>query len=251
MTTTRALHRTAWLRQFHRAGAAGARVVCFPHAGGSAGSHFPLSRALADVAQVLSVQYPGRQDRRDEPYAASIGELADGVAQELRALPPAPLVLFGHSMGALVAYELAARLQHDGGPPAVHLVTSGCRAPSRWRPDRMHLLDDDRVLAELAELSGTDSRVLGDAALMRSALPPLRADFTAMGVYPRQAGTRLSCPITALVGAGDPKVAVEDAAAWRCHTAAGFELHVLAGGHFYLEAQGAEVARLLRHRIES
>ncbi|MFC3386250.1 thioesterase II family protein, partial [Couchioplanes azureus] len=248
MTTTRALHRTAWLRQFHRADAP-TRVVCFPHAGGAAGFFFPTSRALSDTAEVLTVQYPGRQDRRAEPYAGSIAELTEGVARELAMLPDLPLVLFGHSMGALVAYELAARLHRDGGPPVTNLVTSGCRAPSRWRPERLHLLDDDQVLAELSALSGTHSRILGDAAMMRLALPPLRADFTAMAAYHRQAATRVPYPITALVGGSDPKVAVGDAAAWRNHTTGGFELHVLPGGHFYLESRMADVVRILRARL--
>ncbi|BFO16870.1 hypothetical protein SHKM778_32580 [Streptomyces sp. KM77-8] len=102
--------------------------MCLPHAGGSASYFFPVSRRLSSVADVLVVQYPGRQDRRREPCLGSVADLADALAGELLPLRGGPLVLFGHSLGATVAFEVARRLEAEGAPPLA-LFASGRRAP--------------------------------------------------------------------------------------------------------------------------
>jgi pyochelin biosynthetic protein PchC len=107
----------AWIRRFHPSPDAAARLACFPHAGGSASIFFPLSRDLAPRAEVLAMQYLGRQDRRAEPNVPNMGRLADRAAEALAVANDLPLFLFGHSMGATLAYETARRLQAAGRPP--------------------------------------------------------------------------------------------------------------------------------------
>src|SRR6059058_3650797 len=105
-----------WLRRFGPVLDSGVRLICFPHAGGSASAYVPLARALAPEVEVLAVQYPGRQDRRHEPPIEDVNRLADLAADVLPTDSARPYALFGHSMGALVAYETALRLSQDERP---------------------------------------------------------------------------------------------------------------------------------------
>ena len=137
-----------WIRRYHPAPDAAARMLCLPHAGGSASFFFPMSRDLTPRVEVLAVQYPGRQDRYQEPCLTSVDDFADQIGAALADLEWAdgadgerPLALFGHSLGASVAFELTRRLEAAGRKPAV-LFVSGRRAPSRHRTDTVHLRPD-------------------------------------------------------------------------------------------------------------
>ncbi|TDB95509.1 alpha/beta fold hydrolase [Actinomadura sp. 7K534] len=153
-----------WIRRFHPAPEAATRLVCFPHAGGSAPFYFPVSATLSPGVEVLTVQYPGRQDRRNEPPIGHIPALADAVFEALRPWLADRPALFGHSMGSVVAFEVARRMEEHSTPPRV-LVASGRRAPSRYRGESVHQRDDEGILAELRKLSGTDPRLLADEEL--------------------------------------------------------------------------------------
>ena len=146
-----------WVRRFHRCPAGAPRLFCFPHAGGSAAYYFPFSRELAPGVDVLAVQYPGRQDRRHEPLIDSIPELADRVAEILAGLAASPFAFFGHSMGAIVAFEVALRLRDYSGVSPTRLFVSGRRAPSTKRPRSAY--DDASLIAEMRRLGGTDPRL--------------------------------------------------------------------------------------------
>ncbi|MFJ2606836.1 thioesterase II family protein [Streptomyces sp. NPDC091279] len=235
-----------WIRRYHPAPDSGARLLCLPHAGGSAGFFLPVARALSSVADVLAVQYPGRQDRRTEPCASSVTELADRLLPVLLdGWTDRPLALFGHSMGASVAFELAGLLERAGTPPAV-LIASGRRAPSRLSPEYVHTLGDEALVAELKQLSGTDARILGDDEMLRMVLPALRADYRAAETYQPERFHRVSCPVVTLTGDADPKVPLDDAEAWREHTNGTFEMHVFPGGHFYLADRAPDVITRIR-----
>lgn len=224
-----------WMRAFHPSPQSPSRLVCFPHAGGSASFYHPVSAALSPSVDVLALQYPGRQERRTEPMIDNIGDLADQVHEVLQGrLDGRPTAFFGHSMGAVVAFEVARRLEAGSGPSPVHLYASGRRAPATRRAERVHLGDDEQVLAELRGLSGTDSRVLGDEELLRMVLPAIRNDYRAIENYRGDAGARVRCPVTVLVGDDDPKTSIDEARAWQGHTTGGFTMEVFTGGHFYL-----------------
>lgn len=239
-----------WLRTYHPAPDARTRLVCFPHAGGAASYWFPLSAALAPATETLSVQYPGRQDRRSEPLVTDLHRLADGVARALRAqLDDRPWAFFGHSYGAVVAYETARRLAAEGtGVPDI-LFVSGRRAPSTHRDERLHLASDARLVEELRLLDGSGAQALADPEILAMTLPVLRADYRAVETYVPRPGPPLDVPVTAMLGDADPKATVEEAAAWRDHTTAGFDLRVFDGGHFYLADRPVEVTALLRERL--
>lgn len=232
----------SWTRRLVAAPNSAFRLVCFPYAGGSASYFRPLAIALAPHVETLAVQYPGRQDRRAEAPLESVGRLADAVCEALRGLPPRPFALFGHSLGALVAFEAARRLEAAGVHPA-HLFASAASAPSVLRAPTVHLADDRTLIAALGALGGTDRSRLAAAPFRALSLPAVRADYRAVARYRPEPGARVGCPLTVLVGSEDPVVVPDDAAAWRDHTTAGVAHHTFDGGHFYLDRHIAEVAR--------
>jgi len=233
-----------WIRRFNPRDDAGHRLVCLPHAGGSAPFYFPMATALPEDVDVLAVQYPGRQDRRNEPAVTDLRILADQVVTALEPWTDRPLALFGHSMGATLAFEVTARLEKRGVVPTV-VFASGRRAPSRHRHETVHLRDDDGMIAELKTLSGTNPQVLGDEELLRMVLPAIRADYRAAETYRYEPVERLRCPIVALTGDDDPKVSLDEAKAWGEHTQAAFDLRVFRGGHFYLADHQKEIVSLV------
>lgn len=226
-----------WLRRYHPASPNGMRLVCFPHIGGAASFYSPLSAALTPEFDVRAVQYPGRQDRWAEPPATDIRALADAIAEALQDTPVDRLALFGHSMGTLVAFEVALRLERDRGESPAALVMSGMYAPSRkLETELLSGAPDDLAGAveDLKRLRGTDDELLANEELLAKALPTIRADYMATVSYRCAPGAAVSCPITVLVGDSDQFVPVEAAQAWSEHTTGGFEMHVFGGGHFYL-----------------
>ncbi|MGK3201249.1 thioesterase II family protein [Amycolatopsis sp. MEPSY49] len=233
-----------WLRRFHPASPGAPRLVLFPHAGGSASCFHAASAALAPAVDVLAVQYPGRQDRHAEPLVDDLLVLADRLAGVLAAEVAGPVVFFGHSMGASLAFEVARRL----GPRVRGLVVSARRAPSAPRAARVHEGGDDALLADVRRLGGTDTRVLEHPQLVRMVLPVLRNDYRAAETYRYLPGPDVSCPVLALVGDRDPKVPEAEARRWAAHTTGEFELKTFPGGHFYVNDHRAAVGELLGER---
>lgn len=231
-----------WIRKYSQCPEGAPQLICFPHAGGSATSYLAFSQALRPAVQVAAVQYPGRQERQHEPHFLSITALAEQIAAVLRESVAPPFSFFGHSMGAVVAFEVARRLQQTGDSPQ-WLFASGRRAPSRKRPPL--IFDDSDVVSQLRLLGGTDPRFLRDKELLATILPVVRHDYLAVERYEWLPGTPLTCPITALIGDSDPHSTVEEASAWAEHSTGPFDLCVFSGGHFFLDAHSAAVTRTI------
>ncbi|MFB7917453.1 thioesterase II family protein [Streptomyces sp. NPDC056061] len=241
-----------WLRCFRPGAGTGRAVICFPHAGGAAGYYFGLAAAPPPDTEVLVVQYPGRENRLFEEPSVSLESLADSVARVLRARQVIRPVLFGHSMGALVAFEVARRLEaaSTASAPAA-LVVSACSAPSHHadRADRLRGIEEEpdaEVLARVVGLGGTGRAVAEDEELARLFLPALRADLSAVRRYRASADTTVRCPVTVCVADADPDVPVAEAGLWGRHTTAGASVHVFEGGHFYLGTWPPRLLDLLR-----
>jgi surfactin synthase thioesterase subunit len=238
---------TQWIRKFHPSPPGAPRLLCLPHAGGSASFYFPVSAALSPGVNVLAVQYPGRQDRSLDPFPESIEALADELLRMLDPDDGTPLALFGHSMGAVVGFELARRLEAAGRPPAVFFA-SGRRGPSVDRAETVHRRDDAGLIEEIKKLDGTDLTLLDDPEMLQLFLPAIRADYRLLESYRRIPGPRLSCRVVAMTGDADPRVTVDEARTWAEETSGPSELLVHPGGHFYLTAQQRAVnAQLTDH----
>ncbi|MBK1783690.1 thioesterase II family protein [Prauserella cavernicola] len=235
-----------WLRcAFPKAGAT-VRLVCLPHAGGAASFFRTWGRDIGDEIEVWGVQYPGRENRINDAFPADLTALAGHVAEAVAALDDRPVVLFGHSLGSLVAYETARRLEAGIGPDPGALVVSGMRAPSRRLTGDVHLRDDEAVVDELVRLGGTDGELLRDQELRELFLPAIRTDYRFAETYRPAPGPLLRCPVTAVIGTEDTEVDDALASAWQEVTAASFALHRLPGDHFYLVPHAADVLALLR-----
>lgn len=222
-----------WLRGFHRADPGAPRLFCLPHAGGNASYYFPFSARLAPRIEMLAVQYPGRQERFNEPCVESMHELAGLIAAELAEWTSEPYALFGHSMGATLAFEVADLLRAQGTEPYA-LFVSGRRAPSVPAPGSVHLASDEELVADMKLLGGTDARMLDNPELLAAILPAVRSDYIATETYRFRGAPRLDCPITAFIGDIDPRVNTPQAKAWADHTTTAFRLRVFSGGHFFL-----------------
>ncbi|MET3805457.1 surfactin synthase thioesterase subunit [Nakamurella sp. UYEF19] len=238
-----------WIRRFHQATDGSARLVCLPHAGGSASFYFPVSATLSPSIEVLAVQYPGRQDRRKEPFIDSLPDLADAVAEVVAPLADRPISLFGHSMGAALAFEVALRLEAQGLELA-DVVVSGRRAPSTFRDERTYLAGDERLLADVRTLDGTGTAVFGDPELVQIILPAIRNDYRVIETYRWIPGPRIKSPMLALSGTEDVKATPAEVQAWSEHTSAEFEMRLFPGGHFYLNNHAGAVIGMIASRLE-
>ena len=228
---------TAWTQCIEARPFARQRLVCFPHAGGSPYFFRDWGKALPGL-EVHAVCYPGRAERFKEPLATDVVQLAGEIAEALRPLLDRPVALFGHSMGAVLAYETARRLQ-AAGVAASHLYVSGARAAhlDRSGPAAVDFDDEEAVVRTLVELGGTDAELL-DSPLFRSmVLPYIAGDFRMLASYTHRPAALLQCPVTALVGGSDPRVTPAQCAAWEQLGGRGFRHEVVPGGHFYLAQQ--------------
>ncbi|SES46678.1 Surfactin synthase thioesterase subunit [Streptomyces sp. yr375] len=253
MTTHTPSDTSLWVRRYHQAPGSRVRLICFPHAGGSASYFNPVSAALSPAVEVAAIQYPGRQDRRAEPCVGDLRELAALVWEQLRPVlaerPEVPTALFGHSMGSIVAFEVARLMEREPGTGPLVLFASGRRAPAIPHDDDISGRDEAGIVAEMRALGGTDSRVLADPELLEMVLPALRNDYRAVESYCSDADTRISAPVSVLVGDTDPRTSMEQAHAWSGHTSGTMEIHTYPGGHFYLEHNQAGVLGTIRDTL--
>ncbi len=209
------------------------RLFCFPYAGGG----LPAFRGWAEglpTMEVWSAQLPGRGARIHEPPFTRMRPLVEWLAGEIVPLLDRPAAFFGHSLGALAAFELARELRRAGQPMPAHLFLSACGAPHRpaARPP-IHALPEAEFLAEVRRLNGTPASLLENDELMRLLLPALRADFAARETYQHRPEPPLDCPCSVFGGSQDARVSRETLDAWREHTTAAFSLQMFPGDHFF------------------
>jgi surfactin synthase thioesterase subunit len=223
------------------------RLFCLPHVGGSASVYEPWRGALGADVEVCPVELPGRQTRlRDEPIA-QLAPLVDALASSIEDELDVPYALFGHSLGALVAFELARELRRRGADEPRVLFTSGGPAPRlpRVRPP-VHDAPDDRVIALLEALGGLPADVLDEPELLRFFLPTIRADFAVFETYEYRPEPPLTCPVVVFTGAADVEVPPARVAPWSAESTGPFTFHVLPGGHFFVQTARPAVLDLVR-----
>ncbi|MEV0054777.1 alpha/beta fold hydrolase [Saccharopolyspora shandongensis] len=220
-------------------------LVCFPHAGGNADFFAKWPANAVSGVQIHAVEYPGRGRRRDEPAAAEICPLADEIASHILALPSVPLVLFGHSMGSVVAFEVARRLADVESAPPHALVVSNITAPHRLHRRDPLPVTDDGVWEHSYSIGGIPKPIYRSRVLKNMMAPTLRADYEMLNRYRCDPSPQISCPVTVLHSDGDVLTTLDDASAWNELTVGTYSYRGFTGGHFYLTEQEALVARLV------
>jgi medium-chain acyl-[acyl-carrier-protein] hydrolase len=231
------------------------RLFCFPYAGGGASVYRTWGDDLPPAVEVCPVQLPGRESRMSERAYTNIDDLVAAAIPVLTPFFDRPFALFGHSMGSLIAFELARALRDRGGPQPLHLFASGHRAPQLSKDEApIYNLPEDQFIEELRQFNGTPELVLQNAELMTLLLPVLRADFELVGTYQVKPGPPLSIPISAFGGVDDHEVSPEALAAWQAETAGPFSRRLYPGDHFFIHSArdsllrdvSADLTRLLQ-----
>ena len=215
------------------------RLFCLPFAGGGAAPFRPWARTLPPDVELMVAQLPGRESRlRDRPFDA-IEEMASAVLPTIVALSEVPYAIFGHSMGALVAFELTLALEDAGVRPPSHLFVSSRRSPCE--PDAeppVHVLSGDAFLDELQRRYGAIPDVVRqEPELLELLLPVLRADIRAVERYASSGDRKVRCPVCVYGGADDRRPTPAQLAGWQDVAEREVRVRVFAGDHFYLNTQ--------------
>jgi len=241
----------SWFRRSHAGERAELRLFCFPYAGGTAHIYRDWDRYLPPTIEVLSAQLPGRGPRLREPSFVSLPDLVKALTTVITPLLDKPFAFFGHSMGAIIAFELARSVRQSLACEPEVLCVSGRRAPEA--PDDKppsYNLPKDEFIAELRRIDGTPREVLEHTELMEMVVPVLRADFQLIQTYQYAAGAPLACPIAAYGGLEDSEVPRELLSMWRGHTTSGFALHMLPGDHFFLRSCQTLLLEMLARQLQ-
>lgn len=231
-----------WLAQFKPKPKALLRLFCFPYAGGGAAAFRKWSEELPLSIEVCSVHLPGRGPRLMEAPFTEMRVLIEALAGGLLPYLDKPFAFFGHSLGAIIGFELARYLRRYHKQEPRYLFVSAAPAPQlREREKPIHNLPDAEFIRELGKLNGTPHEVLENKELMQLMLPMLRADFALSEKYSYRNEPPLDCPIAAYGGEGDHNVSREHLKAWREQTATAFSLNIIPGDHFFLHGSQTQL----------
>lgn len=222
------------------------RLFCLPFAGGGASAYRAWPGLFDKDIEVLPVQLPGRETRRAEPAFQRMTPLVSALIEALSPMLDVPYAFYGHSFGAVLAYEVCARLVAEGRPPPRHLFVGARGAPHAVVERPLFRLSDDRLIEELRRMGGTPEQVLAERELMSGFLPVLRADFTVLGTHVHSRRPPLPCPIDVFAGEADSRVSAETLSRWSELTSKGAQVHLLPGGHFFLQPNAQELAAKMR-----
>lgn len=213
------------------------RLFCFPYAGGSESVFRDWQRHLPGFIEVCAVRLPGRGVRIKEPAFTVLDDLVQAAALGLVKHINRPFAVFGHSMGAIIAFELARQLRREYGLEPVHLFVSGRCSPQTVRQDHAGDLPDSEFIDLLKMINGTTTEALGDPELMQLMLPVLRADFALGRSHTHRLEAPLASPITVFGGLEDPTITRACLEGWREHTRSEFRIRMLPGSHFFLNTE--------------
>lgn len=222
------------------------RLFCFPYSGGGASIFRLWPEGLPEEIEVCAIQLAGHETRLREPLFDHLTPLVQALTQAISPYLDKPFAFFGHSLGALVCFELTRQLRRQNLSTPMRMFISARRAPQIPEPGLpTHQLPEAKFVNKLRSLSGTPEGVLRDPELMQLFLPILRADFAIIETFVYHAEEKLACPISAFGGWQDNETSHVEIAAWREQTSGPFELHMFPGDHFFLHSARAQILQYI------
>jgi medium-chain acyl-[acyl-carrier-protein] hydrolase len=223
------------------------RMFCFPFAGGGASIYRGWGKLFGSTVEVCPIQLPGRENRFSEPAFKEVQTLAQALASQLQLYSDKPFVMYGHSMGALVAFELTRVLQANGMAMPEALILGAHRAAHLPRTrETLYNLDDKTFIERLQRFGGFPEEVLASADLLQFLMPTLKADFTLCDTYVYTEQEPLNCPIHIFSGAADPEAPPAVMEDWRQHSSVDAHMHVFQAGHFFIRSDLDSVVDTLK-----
>jgi surfactin synthase thioesterase subunit len=241
----------SWLVRMRPRSHARRRLLCVPYAGVGPSAYRRWSDGLPADIEVGVVHLPGRESRLREAPFTGIEALIDAAAPALRPYLDLPFAIFGHSMGALIGFELARRFRDEGWGGPTHLLVSGQRAPHlpRRHPAIAHLPDDEFLREIQRRYNGIPDEVMRHPDLVALLLPGLRADLSAIEAYAHRPGSPLGCPISAFGGLADPEATEAELVGWRQQTTGAISVRMFPGGHFFFQSAHEDLMRILTDEL--
>ena len=225
------------------------RLFCFPYAGGSALAFRSWQEALPSNIEVCPIELPGRGYRLMESPFSEVVPLVQVCGQDLLPYLDKPFAFFGHSLGALICFELARFLRREYGKVPVHLFVSGRQAPHIPELSPIYSLPDPKFLQALSRLNGTPKEVLENAEMMKMLIPIIRADLAIDETYIYTSELSLESPITAFGGWQDPETCLEDIKAWQEHTSGSFSIKMFPGDHFFINTERSLLLSVMTSKL--
>lgn len=221
-------------------------LFCLPPAGGGASLFRNWTGAVGEDITVRPVQLPGHEDRSNEVQIGDMSALVDLLLAETRTSADLDVVLFGHSMGATIGFEMARRLTGRKTPPRL-LVVAGAPYPrASQSPNPLHVLPDRELIAALHRLDGIPAPVLDDSDFMAFLLPVIRTDLAVIERYTYGGGAELTCPVVAYGGVADSATASPELEGWHRVSSGAFRFRRFPGGHFFVRSAESQVLNALR-----
>jgi surfactin synthase thioesterase subunit len=247
MTTTS----TSWFAHIRPRLGAQLRLFCFPYAGGGASIFRTWWEDLPPQVEIYPIQPPGRENRLAEPPFVELPALVQALVDAIRPHLTMPFAFFGHSLGALVSFEVARTLWHNEALQPVQMFVSGCVGPcvAKREPPFIHTLPDAEFVDVLRQLNGTPEKVLQHPELMQLMLPVLRADFAMRETYAYRDGKPLDSPISAFGGTRDKLIPRAGLERWQQETKGPFTLRMIPGDHFFLHSAHTTLMQILSHEL--
>jgi medium-chain acyl-[acyl-carrier-protein] hydrolase len=251
ITVTKKTSANQWLTCSKANPQAQVRLFCFPYAGGGAQIYHKWHTGLPKSVEVCPVQLPGRGNRIMDPPYTQLMPLVRAVATAILPSLDKPFIFFGHSMGAMIGFELTRLLRKHYALQPLHLFVSGRTAPQISVTDPLtYNLPEQEFLEDLHQLKGTPKELLENAELMQFMLPLLRADFEVCQTYSYVAGPPLTCPLTIFGGLQDEKIGYDNFAAWKEQTSNQFLLRMFPGDHFFINSAQSLLLETLSRELD-
>lgn len=228
------------------------RLFCFHHSGGSSSTFRQWSKDITDHTELIAVQLPGREERFNEPLLKNISQIVSNLCEHFNNYLDKPFIFFGHSTGALIAFEFARALRKHGISGLKHLIASGTKAPQiLLKKYPIHNLPNFKFIEELKKYNGISDYIIKNEELMSLFMPTLRADFCISETYKYHTERPLANPITALGGLNDNTVDFRDILKWEEQTSILFKHHFLFGDHFFINSSYKEVIKIINQILHN